>query len=141
MPPFSALTLDGSTVRLADVRGRMIVLHVWPTTCPSCSTHLPFLRDAYRLWAEEGLEIVSLSLDAAGEDSAVRAAVRRERIQHVVLRDPGRTIWGAIGMRGYPPILVIDGAGSIVHVQQAPVLESRKPAWLAVVERQFLQSR
>ena len=141
MPPFSALTLDGDTVRLADVQGRMIVLHVWPTTCASCSSHLPFLRDAYNQWAEEGLEIVSLSLDAPGEDSTVQAAIRRENVQHVVLRDPGRTIWGAIGMRGYPPILVIDDTGTIVLVQQAPVLEGRKPAWLVVVERQFVPLR
>lgn len=137
MPAFRAPLLDGDTVSLSAFRGRVLVLHVWAAGCASCITHLPWLRDAYRELGEYGLEVVSLSLDAAGDDQAVRDVIRRYDVRHVVLRDPGRTFWPATGMRGYPPVLVIDRSGVILHLQQLPVADGATPAWLPVVRGQF----
>ena len=40
-PSFTATTLDGDAVTLGDYSNRVILLNVWATWCPPCSTSSP----------------------------------------------------------------------------------------------------
>ena len=42
-PDFTLKTLDGKTVRLADFRGKIVILNFWATWCPPCVKEFPTL--------------------------------------------------------------------------------------------------
>ena len=61
--------LDGETVSNTDeqFRGKVVLVTIGGTWCPNCRDEAPFLVDLYRKYHARGLEIVSLSFEAAGD--------------------------------------------------------------------------
>lgn len=65
-PPAPALELpriDGSTARLASLRGRVVVVNLWATWCPPCVREMPSLQRVYERFADRGLEVLAVAVD------------------------------------------------------------------------------
>ena len=60
---FTVTDMDGRKVRLADYKGKVILLDFWATWCPPCKAEIPGfveLQDAYR---DDGLQVIGVSVD------------------------------------------------------------------------------
>ena len=55
--------LDGGQLRLADLRGRVVVLNFWATWCIPCRSEIPALSSMQKAMGAEGLTIVGVSYD------------------------------------------------------------------------------
>ncbi|MYJ75769.1 MAG: AhpC/TSA family protein [Gammaproteobacteria bacterium] len=62
---FTADTLEGEAVRLADVRAdsRLVLLEFWASWCGPCRVEIPHMKEAYDRYREKGFEIVSFTID------------------------------------------------------------------------------
>src|SRR5919108_1602984 len=55
-PDFTLRTLDGSrSVRLSDLRGRIVVLNFWASWCADCRVEHPSLAGAWNRYRERGV--------------------------------------------------------------------------------------
>lgn len=57
---------DGALLRLADFRGKPLLLNFWATWCPPCVEELPLLSDFYRENAANGWQVLGLAVDQVG---------------------------------------------------------------------------
>lgn len=89
-PDFHAVTLDSSaTVRtLADYRGRVVLLNIWATWCPPCRVEMPSIEQLHQALGPEGLEVVAVSIDAAGQEQVIRDFAKRLGLSFTILHDP-----------------------------------------------------
>ena len=55
--------IDGSTVDLANLRGKVVLLDFWATWCPPCRGEVPTVVSVYNKYHSRGFEIVGISLD------------------------------------------------------------------------------
>ncbi|MFQ5513114.1 MAG: TlpA family protein disulfide reductase [Myxococcota bacterium] len=62
-PEIEVERLDGSRVRLSDLRGRWVLLDFWATWCPPCVLEIPELNRLHRRHAGDSFEILAVSLD------------------------------------------------------------------------------
>ena len=62
-PAFVVRGLDGKPFRLADQKGRPVVIDFWATWCGPCRAGMPHLDQLQKRYAKEGLVIVGLSVD------------------------------------------------------------------------------
>ena len=63
-PEFSLTGIDGRPVRLADYRGRFLVVDFWATWCEPCVAQVPALKAAVKeLTADPRFAVVGMSLD------------------------------------------------------------------------------
>lgn len=72
-PAFAATTLDGTRFDLAAHRGEVVLLNFWASWCAPCREEMPAFDAYYRAHRDEGLAIVTVSMD----DPERRATVER----------------------------------------------------------------
>ena len=69
--PATGFTLpqrDGTTLSLADYRGKVLVLDFWASWCAPCRASFPWMREFYKEYQSKGVEILGISIDAKRAD-------------------------------------------------------------------------
>ncbi len=113
------LDLDGSPVRLGDLRGRPIWISFWASWCPPCQAETPVLRDAYARYAPGGLALVAISVQEPADD--VRAYAEQYGLRYTVAADLAGDVFRRYRVYGLPTQLFIDVDGVIRAIVQGPM--------------------
>ena len=111
-PDFSLKDLNGKMNRLSKLKGRVIILNFWSTTCPPCVAELPSLNALYHDLAGNGLLVLGIALDTSGK--SVREMAQRLHIEYPLLLDSSQEVYfDAYGLFGQPVSVLIDRAGIV----------------------------
>ena len=112
-PPFSAQDLDGRPVTLAALHGKVVVLNEWATWCGPCLRELPQLQALHTQYADKGLVLVGVSIDAAGSGGDVREFAQSHGMTYPLWLDPDKQLELKFLTSGVPQTFVIDRDGFI----------------------------
>ena len=115
-PAFLVRGLDGAEVSSDAFRGKTVLLDFWATWCQPCVDDLPGLTALHERYAEDGVVVVSVSIDE-GDSAArkVRRMVKRRDARHPVYLDATDTpAWASYLVRVVPTQFLIDADGRIV---------------------------
>lgn len=104
-------TAAGLTVRLADYKGKVVLIDFWASWCPPCKTSFPALDALFRAYQEKGLEVLAVNVDERPQDAAAFLDAHPHRL--TVLYDAKGMSPLAFGVKGMPSSFLIDRAGSI----------------------------
>lgn len=130
-PDFVLADLDGNAVRLADLRGRPVVLNFWASWCGPCVEEFPLLREAAERHAAEGLAVVGIVFRDRSE--AARDFMIRNGATWPAAMDPGERVASAYGILGPPETYFIARDGTIAARQFGPVDADSLEAQLATI--------
>lgn len=112
-PDFTLPLLDGSTFKLAEHRGRIVLVDFWATWCPPCVESLPYLQSLYSEMDTVGVVFVGVSLDREERIDRVRAMLDLFDIGYKVGLNAAGDIAAAYGVYSIPHLVVIDGEGIV----------------------------
>jgi peroxiredoxin len=113
-PEFNAIDLhSGRPVRLADYRGKVLLVNVWATWCLPCRVEMPAME---RLWGRfKGTDFRILAVSVDTDDStAVSAFARNLGLTFDILHDQSGKIQQTYQTTGVPESFIIDRHGVIV---------------------------
>jgi len=117
-PDFTLDRIDGTggQVKLADLRGQVVLLDFWATWCPPCLAMMPTLHELYREWHPRGAEFVGIDSDGpmATRDE-LRAFLAQNPFPYPVVADD-RNAGGAYGVSSIPHIVILGRDGKIARV-------------------------
>ena len=114
-PAVTFTTLAGKPVTASELRGKVVLVNFWATSCPVCARELPELIATYRTYAPRGFEIVAVAMPYDRPDWVVDYARRRE-LPFTVALDYDGTINRAFGgIEATPTAFLIDKRGRIVR--------------------------
>jgi peroxiredoxin len=107
---FSAATPDGSTVRLGDLRGKVVLLNFWATWCEPCLEEMPAMERLARAYGERGLAVLAMSVDREGA-SVVRPFLKRHDLTFLVALDPQQAVARLYRIWALPSTVILNRKG------------------------------
>lgn len=111
-PDFDFIDYKGNRLRLADFKGKYVLLDFWATWCPPCMAQIPALKEIRDTFPIERLEIIGVSLD--NDPAAFYTTVRDKMMGWRHLWDEKKDCTRLYGVSAYPTIILIDPKGKIV---------------------------
>ena len=115
-PALNVTTLTGETLKLADMKGKTILLDFWATWCVPCVAELPhFVAVNEKFGARKDFVMISVSLD--GDEKTLRDFVKERKMKwHNVFGDAGGAQKAAerYGVGALPSVFLIASDGKIV---------------------------
>ncbi len=116
-PAFVAAALGGGERRLADFRGRLVLLNFWATWCPPCVEEMPSMEALHQAYRTRGFTVLAVSSDADGA-RAVAPFVEKLGVTFPVLLDPSGEVAARYGARNLPVSFLLDAEGRVVAAAQ-----------------------
>ena len=114
-PDFALPTLDGDTLRMADLEGNLVLVNFWATWCPPCIAEIPDLNELYEALSRDGLVVLGVSEDQEGIE-VVAPFAAEHAIAYPVVLDPEGTLARAYGgVFGLPTTFLVSQEGEVVN--------------------------
>lgn len=123
-PNWSLPSLTGDTVRLADLRGKVVLVDFFYKSCAPCCAAMPFLQQLHEKYKDQGFVMIGIDpYDDPAKDEMADFLAKRSVTYTVLFSD--RELSEAYHVNLYPTLFFIDREGKIAKVHQGyhPSLE------------------
>jgi thiol-disulfide isomerase/thioredoxin len=120
VPDFSFTDATGKIRRLAEFRGRYVLLDFWASWCGPCVADMPKLKQVHDRFSQGGFEILGMNYDDDDALEKAKAILREKAATWTQAMGSGAR--GLIGKRfrivPFPTKILLDKAGRIVSIGQ-----------------------
>lgn len=120
-PNYAAMTMDGTPIALADLRGDVVLLNIWATWCKPCRQEIPALETLHRTYGARGLRVTGVSIDAHNDTLAIAGFARELGASYALWRDPDDRVSSTFLSVGVPATYLIDRNGVLRWRHMGPV--------------------
>jgi thiol-disulfide isomerase/thioredoxin len=109
---FSTTLVNGDTISLTDLTGKVIFLNFWATWCGPCRMEMPSMEALYRRFKYEGFEI--LAVDVRENQKDVSAFLNELGLSFPAALDTKGDIASIYAIDAFPTTYIIDRNGRII---------------------------
>lgn len=113
-PPLRATTVEGQPVSLAQLRGKVVLVNFWATTCAICLAEQPELVQTFRRYQPRGLEVIAVAMPYDRPDLMKRHLSKYPMPFKVVWDREGQIVSQFGGVLGTPTTFVVDREGRLI---------------------------
>lgn len=114
IPQLVLRTINGKTVRLHDLRGKVVLLDVWATWCPPCREEIPHLQQLHKKYGKRGLTVIGVSF-AEGK-AAPAAFAKQQKLTYTIAytdEKSARVVAKELEISPIPTTYIVDRKGII----------------------------
>ena len=113
-PQASFTTLEGENHQFAALRGKVVLVNFWATSCPGCIQEMPDLVKTHQAYEAKGYTTVAVAM-SYDPPNFVREYVKTNRLPFMVALDSDGGLARAFGeIQLTPTSILIDKEGRIV---------------------------
>lgn len=112
---FALEDMDGKTLRLAALRGKVVLINFWATWCPPCRREMPSLERLHRLMKAEGLAVLAINVGEEPDTVFSFTGTLDASPGFPILFDRDSAVLRAYPVKGLPTSFVLDRDGRIAY--------------------------
>ena len=112
-PPLQLADPDGVAHRLADYRGKVVLVNFWATWCAPCRAEMPSIERLRQ--ALEGRPFVVLAVNVGENPAAARSFAEKLRVRFPILLDRDLSVAKAWGAKLLPATFLVGPDGAIKY--------------------------
>lgn len=113
-PAIVAPALDGKTLRLADLRGKVVYVDFWASWCGPCRESLPVLDRLHRDLGSQGFRVLTVNVDT--ETKLAQRMAQQLKLDLPVALDPEGKWAEKYALPGMPTGYLVDRKGVVRSV-------------------------
>ena len=116
-------------LRLANLRGKVVLLDMWTFGCINCRNVIPSLKEWHNEYSEQGLVVIGNHYPEFSYErdlGNLKQAIIDLDIPYAVAQDNDRLTWGAYNNRYWPTLYLIDKNGNLryTHIGEGRYTET-----------------
>ncbi|MEM7155431.1 MAG: redoxin domain-containing protein [Myxococcota bacterium] len=111
-PPLEGVTLDGTALNLAELRGKVVVVDFWASWCGPCREAMPRLQELHERLGAQGLVVLGVSMDE--EQSDAREFVESHGVGFPIIVDTEQRHADSWQPAKMPTTFIVGPQGNIV---------------------------
>ncbi|MGE5153604.1 MAG: TlpA family protein disulfide reductase [Bdellovibrio bacteriovorus] len=113
-PDFDLKDPEDRPQRLADYRGKAVILNFWATWCPPCREEMPSMQRAHEAVSDDGIAVVAINV---GEDAdTILQFLSNYPVEFPLPMDLDSQVVQSYPVKGLPTTFVIDPEGRLAYV-------------------------
>jgi peroxiredoxin len=127
VPELAFADADDKPLKLADYKGKIVLVNFWATWCAPCQTEYPQLLESYLWYRSRDLEFVSVSVDAPGEKAKVERFLNKTHSAITNLQVDTDDVYAVMKAfdpsweSGVPFTMLIAPGGQVIYSHQGEV--------------------
>lgn len=117
-PDFTLSTVDGRTVHLSDLRGKVVMLNFWATWCKPCRQEMPSMEEMYHGFKSvsgDRFDLIAVNENNMFYQGKVKPFLQKFGIDFTVPLDPMGKLDHLYKITGVPETFVIDQKGIVAE--------------------------
>ncbi len=115
-PDFTLRSLDGRNLRLAEERGRVVMVNFWASWCAPCRVEMPHLNRLFERYRDAGFQLLAVNVD--DDPRKAQSAAASLAVRAPVLLDSAKAVARAFDVATMPTTVLIDRDGRVRHVHR-----------------------
>jgi len=115
-PDFTLTGLDGQKVRLADLKGQVVMINFWASWCGPCRQEMPLLNDIYSTYKKAGFVLLGVNVDESVADA--KGFLAKTPVNFPVLHDAEGKVADLYKNQAMPSSYFVDRKGNLTYLHQ-----------------------
>lgn len=112
--------LNSEPLRMADLRGRVVMVEFWTFGCWNCRNIEPYVKSWHKKYATEGLVVIAIhspEFQYEHDVNRVKEYIRQHKLPYAVPIDNEFKTWRKYENRYWPTLYLIDKKGKIQYIK------------------------
>lgn len=115
-PDFTLQSSTGENVRLAEQRGKVVMLNFWASWCGPCRQEMPLLDAMHKRYGPAGFQLYGVNVEEDNTDA--KKMIKEMGVSLPVLYDPESKASTLYKVDAMPTTVMIDKKGQIRYVNR-----------------------
>lgn len=115
------------TLRLSDLRGKVVLLEMWNTVCANCREAMPAAELLARRYEKDGLVVIHVANENLSDSTRMRLFLRQNALSGTVIVDDKRKFLSSYHIWAVPWSVLIDRHGKVAWQHPGPVRDAAHP--------------
>jgi len=113
-PDFTLKSKGGSNIRLADLKGKVVLINFWASWCGPCRQEMPALDQLYTRYQRGGFTVLGVNVET--DSRAADNLLKKIPVSFPILYDSTSSVSELYQVQAMPTSLLIDRDGKLRHL-------------------------